>query len=69
MQLELISKTTSIFWTSVGKSAALADAEKFAKRVARQLSASKSPSERQGEFIVVFDEGGTEVFRTPLLGD
>jgi hypothetical protein len=47
----------------------LADAEKFAKHVARELAESKSPEELEGEFIVVLDESGKEVFRTPLTGN
>jgi hypothetical protein len=47
----------------------LADAEKFAKRVARELAKSKCHEELEGEFIVVLDESGKEVFRTPLTGD
>jgi hypothetical protein len=43
-----------------------ADAEKFAKQIAAELAAAKTPAERNGEYIVVKDEAGVEVFRISL---
>ena len=41
-------------------------AEDFAKKLAGEMGQEKSPADRVGDFIVVVDETGTEVFRTPL---
>jgi hypothetical protein len=38
-----------------------------AKEIAREVSSNQQPSYVRGKAIVVTDEAGTEVFRTPLL--
>ena len=39
----------------------------LAKEVAHDLSANQEPSYFRGKAVVVTDEAGTEVFRTPLV--
>jgi hypothetical protein len=47
----------------------VADARLLADRMAKELGRNKELKEIAGQHVIVIDEGGTEVYRTPLMDE